>query len=751
MAKERALSSSNKRTKLLLMAAAVAIGLVVLTQVMQRVGKVDAERLVAEANEALARKDMKSAGELLDRVLAFEANNAPALITRGNMWMSIGEFEDAIADWRKVEAIEGSEKSRGFTSEARMLEGELQVALHRAVPAERALLESWELRKRQENLPALELLLRIYVLQMRREETRQVLDVIETYRPLAVEEMILRVDAGAPIVAHEEAIVQLREFIAGDPNDLLSVVSLCRYLMSREKFSDAVTLLDAVPGELAQQSALVGLKSLCQFKLGELNAAIATAAKPISESRADYWWWLAAGELAEQASQWPLAVDCFELASKSQPGSGYAYYRYGLALQVNGQAEESKSALATAASIDRLHQQTDAVTRLASVGPNEYVNGLLQVAKTLRELKSERECAAWARMALQLDPNNQLARELSATPNSARSEVDAVEDAELLAANAAKLDRVRKWLASSAGVVEQSDLAASETNVSTPKFEDVYQQAQLDFQYFNGNSGFKYLIESMGGGVSVLDYNNDGWPDCYFPQGCKFPFDANDFSYLDQLYCNVDGKQFAKVAAQARIVENSYSQGAAIGDLNNDGFADVVVANYGRNRVFINQGDGTFVDASEQWGLNESEMSSSLALADFDRDGNLDLYVVNYVDGLRVCRDANGQVSTCNPQNFAGVQDRLYQNSGDGRFVDVTQESGVLTADGKGLGVLAADFDDDGWVDIYVANDTNPNYLFKNLGGMRFEEMGLASGTALSDEGKLKRGWASLRAILTVT
>ena len=727
--------SLNKRTKWLVLALIVAVGLVTATQVMQRVGKVDVDALVEEATTAFARQDVTTAGTLLDRALAAEPDNAPALLARGKLWSSIGDYKSAIADWRNVQVVDGVSRTRGMASEARLLEAELQVAMHQALAAERALLESWELRQSKENLPALELLLRVYVLQMRREAIRSVLDLIETHRPLALEEMILRVDAGAPIVAEDEALLQLREFVDGDPSDVFSCVALSRYLMSSEKFADAESLLSSKTVRITEHSSLVGLNALCKFKLGKSDEALATMATPLPDGGLDYWWWLAAGELTEQAQQLALAVDCFAMASSAQPDSGYARYRYGLALQANGATSESKSQLETAATIDRLHQQTVAVTRLVNLSPADFVKGVLQVAVSLHELKSARECAAWARLALQIDPSNQVAKELSSVSSANDERVSQVGSEKSTAA----YNSARKWFASyEKKIVSESAIVS--TSDSKPKFEDVHKEVQLDFQYFNGNSGFKYLIEAMGGGVSVLDFDNDGWPDCYFPQGCKFPLDASDFTYLDQLYRNVGGERFANVTSLARVIENGYSQGTATGDINNDGFADVIVANYGRNRVFINQGDGTFVDASDPWQLNESEMSSSLALADLDRDGNLDLYVVNYVDSLRICRDSQGNVSTCNPQNFSGVQDRLYQNSGDGRFVDVTSTAGVVTGDGKGLGVVTADLDDDGWVDIYVANDTNPNFLFKNLGGMRFEEIGLASGTALSDEGKAQAG-----------
>jgi tetratricopeptide (TPR) repeat protein len=734
--KELKLTRITKRRRLLWIAAGVAICLAVATQMLQRMGKVDSVDLIGQSEAALARKDVKTAGALLDQVLTHEPANAAALIQRGKLWESIGESENALADWRQIDVADSRDSSSKLAGEARFLEGALQVKLHRAPAAERALLESWELHNR-DNLQALELLLRVYVLQLRRDEVRRVLNVLEQRRPLTLEEMVLRADAGAPIIAEGDALVQLREFIAADPEDMSSVVALTRYLMSSENFSEAENVLKSVSAKLSKASPILGLRALCQLQLGFSDKALATLQTPTREESLDYWWWLAAGELAETSKQAKLAADCFRLASLSQPDSGYARYRYGLALQANGQTAAAQEQLQAAALIDRLHQQTVAITRMANMAPAQFVNGLLQIAQLQVQLQNSPEAAAWARLALQLDPTNKTALALNRVPTNDQ----AANSSTGLTRDDAAQKNLLQWLSSHSNeTVAQDKPTALSSGKDSLRLQDVHRVAQLDFQYFNGNSGSKYLIESMGGGVSVLDFDCDGWPDCYFPQGCKFPIDLNDFTYVDQLYRNIDGQRFANVTTLSRLFENGYSQGAAAADINNDGFGDVVVANFGRNRVFINQGDGTFIDSTEQWGLQESEMSSSLGLADMDQDGNLDLYVVNYVDELRVCRDTAGNVSTCNPQNFTGVQDRLYKNSGDGRFLEVTREAGMLTADGKGLGVVITDLDDDGLVDIYVSNDTTANFLFKNLGGMRFQEIGLESGTALSDEGQAQAG-----------
>jgi hypothetical protein len=200
------------------------------------------------------------------------------------------------------------------------------------------------------------------------------------------------------------------------------------------------------------------------------------------------------------------------------------------------------------------------------------------------------------------------------------------------------------------------------------------------------------------------------------------------------------------VTAAAGLGDTQYSQGCAAGDFDNDGFIDLAVANFGPNVLYHNNGDGTFSDVTAASGLSGEKWHSSLAFADLDRDGCLDLYVVTYVrDPYRVCRPAPDRIITCSPLNFEAEQDRLYHSKGDGTFEDLSAESGILAPDGKGLGIVVADLDNDGWPDIYIANDGTPNFLFKNEttapgAPLRFEERGLVSGVAVSGAGASQAG-----------
>jgi hypothetical protein len=282
------------------------------------------------------------------------------------------------------------------------------------------------------------------------------------------------------------------------------------------------------------------------------------------------------------------------------------------------------------------------------------------------------------------------------------------------------------------------------TNEALSPFLDVTASTGIEFTHQRGASDKKHLIETMGSGCALLDYDSDGLLDVLLINGGTTP-DSPPFAlHGHALYRNLGNYKFKDVTAQSGIKGNgSYGTGVAVGDYDNDGHPDIYITNFGSNILYHNNGDGTFSDVTERAGVSHPAWSSSAAFFDFDNDGYLDLYVANYVDyrydANPVCTEKNIR-SYCHPRNFSGVAPKLYRNLGDGRFQDVSEKSGLAHLEGKSLGVVAADFDGDGWMDIYVANDTTRNFLLKNNGNGTFADVTLMSGTGYNSEGVAEAG-----------
>jgi hypothetical protein len=270
-------------------------------------------------------------------------------------------------------------------------------------------------------------------------------------------------------------------------------------------------------------------------------------------------------------------------------------------------------------------------------------------------------------------------------------------------------------------------------------FEDRAPSAGVEFIYQNGSEANRAsILESLGGGCGVFDFDRDQDLDVFFPGGGKYSGPAALQGLPSALYRNETGWQFQPVTSGARIGEaRHYTHGTAIADYDQDGFEDVLVTGYGGLQLWQNAGDGTFRDATDKAKLTDKLWSSSAAWGDINEDGNLDLYVSHYVNwsftNNPVCPGPEpGQRETCSPRRFEPMPHIFYQASGDGTFIDASASVG-LRSDGKGLGVMTADFDLDGHVDIYVANDTVPNFLYRNQGNGKLEEIGALSNTALSE------------------
>ena len=275
------------------------------------------------------------------------------------------------------------------------------------------------------------------------------------------------------------------------------------------------------------------------------------------------------------------------------------------------------------------------------------------------------------------------------------------------------------------------------------RFTDVTAELGIEFQHVNGESGKKYFIEPIGSGVALFDFDNDADLDLYLVNGSDLPGMTSSIPPTNCLYRN-DGGTFTDITTEASVGDTGYGLGCCVGDYNNDGFTDLYVTNYGPNVLYRNNGDGTFTDVADIAGVDGGQFSSGCAFVDVDADGYLDLYVVNYVefdpDTNPECT-RQGVRTYCTPEALPGVADVFYRNNGDGTFTNVSEKVGVGTARGKGLGVVCGDVDNDGDVDIFVANDTTPNFLYLNeRNGVEMIEDALFAGVALSEEGRAYSG-----------
>jgi hypothetical protein len=299
-------------------------------------------------------------------------------------------------------------------------------------------------------------------------------------------------------------------------------------------------------------------------------------------------------------------------------------------------------------------------------------------------------------------------------------------------------------------------LAVGATSPPDVQFTDITRTAGIDFTQENSATSNKYLVETMGGGVALLDYDNDGRLDIFFANGAKLddPMpdgklpDKSDRKFWNRLYHQNEDGAFSDVTEKAGLTgmpQNRYGMGVAVGDYDNDGFEDLYLTNYGGNTLYHNNGDGTFTDVTTRAGTAAGGWSASAGFFDHDNDGRLDLFVTRYVDWTfqnnRYCGEKKpGYRAYCHPDNYGGIANILYHNNGDGTFTDLSSKAGVADPNGKGLGVAFADYDNDGFMDVYVANDSVQSFLYRNKGNGTFGEVGLPAGVGFNEDGKTFAG-----------
>jgi hypothetical protein len=275
------------------------------------------------------------------------------------------------------------------------------------------------------------------------------------------------------------------------------------------------------------------------------------------------------------------------------------------------------------------------------------------------------------------------------------------------------------------------------------EFTDVTAQAGIHFKHNSGAFGKKYLPETMGSGACFIDYDNDGWQDVFLVNSMDWPEHKSGKSFPALYHNNKDGT-FTDVTRQAGLAVELYGLGCAVGDYDNDGNDDIYITTLGTNHLFRNLGNGKFVDVTAKAGVADPGFSASAVWFDYDNDGKLDLFVAHYIDWSiatdQYCSLDNKNKSYCTPQTYKGQSSTLFHNKGDGTFENVTRHAGLYDPTSKSLGIAMLDYDNDGWMDLFVSNDTEPNKLYHNNHNGTFTDVAVAAGIAYSEAGTVRAG-----------
>lgn len=460
------------------------------------------------------------------------------------------------------------------------------------------------------------------------------------------------------------------------------------------------------------------------------------ALKPAADQHPQIWY--VRGRFLSRKHRHPEAARCFLETLRRSPNHVEATYLLSQSLEACGHSEQ---ALRTAIRAERL-AATETTMSILAHGIN--LEDMKKAATQLAELQRYWEAAAMCFLVVDGMSSRKLWAENGLRTYLARLDSDVTFTPGSLPINGLQPDDLPlpDWSEMQADTPFQQTPAT----VSGIAFVEHAEQTGLRFQYYNGSlqpRGLEHIFETTGGGVAVLDFDADHWPDLWLAQGSSVWSTEESDDMTDAIFRNIDGVRFQNVTTECSASDTGFSQGVTVGDINSDGFPDVYVGNVGPNSLWLNNGDGTFTDITEEAGVGGDEWTLSPAIVDLNRDGFPEIYSLSYLNRAEVlerrCR-RNGKPLTCAPTMFTAEQDRLYQNSRDGQFDEVTQSCGIVRPAGNGLGLVAADFDDSGRISLFVGNDTTNNFFFRNesttAGTLKFSEEALLLGLACDGLGK---------------
>lgn len=738
-------SIANSQFAICGVAAVVLLALLMGAVILFRMDRApSAQTLLDRGQRAFDRGDIAQAARLAKAALQTDVRSSAAHLLAANAAAASGQFRDAIRQCEQIRADESSVSIR-----ADCLCGDILLR-HRYLisPAEARLRRV--LAREPENQFAIERMAYLLTLETRAWELipfQMLMIRSGSVTPVRVYSLAL----GARL-APDEALI--RQFHKADVEATGPLLALSQLAILKHDYDQAAELLKhAVTNAPDFHAAQARLGFVLLQQEAERDLALWQRSL-LPSSNVHPGVWEVRGECAKRDGNVETAARCFWEALRRDPNRPTSNYQLGQCLVTLRREKDAEPFLERALRLERYKLLIDP-GETSEFQFHLTVDKCRRAAELCDELALPWEEYGWSVLASQhqqppppwaVKRIERIKPQLSALPL-----VRALPDAN----PASAIDLSAYALPQTPSLPPRHDapsqappIARGDVTQSQVRFEDRAAEAGIDFTYYNDSDpnvpGMARPFEFTGGGVGVLDYDADGWPDVYFSQGTVFPTQPGQMTYLDRLFRNRGHGRFEDVTRNAGLTEALYGQGVAIGDFNNDGFPDIFVANVGPNHLLVNNGDGTFSKVAESPGADRHDWSTSALIADLNGDGMPEIYTVNYLTAAdvftRICRDAHGPRAPCSPRDFAGAQDRLYWNRGDGHFEDVTASSGVEVPEGKGLGIVAADFHGRGQLNLFIANDGVANFLFENVTrtsqeSPRFQECALRCGVAYNEAG----------------
>lgn len=692
------------------------------------------EQLVSAAKKALKRGDPDEAHRLALQAVAFYPKSSSVRLAAAEIELASNRVEEALAQLEQV-TDDGSVAALNAIGNA----GDLLLQLHRLTEAERRFRRVLALDPK--SLLARKRLAILFSLSGRRLAAKQFYFEIVKSGQFDTHELALLGDL-EQVYENPEYVEHLAK---PTPNDPRLMQAAARYALFRHESAKALRLyrqlVDVLPQDVDLQAgfgrALIDEGTDEEFLKWHESLSDAAGEHP------DIW--DVRGRFAQRRNEDAVAVRCYLETVRRDPNLRHAHYQLATLLHRLGDEDRSK----------RFQERTDDLNALSDTLALIHIDSgrgdLLERAGRLSSaLGRPWETWGWLQATAATTGRSELRTQADHLMRTfAANTPQVLPDSQL--ANLFDLTKfpLPAWKSSTPTTVREPMLTGSRW-IKGIKFKDMAQEVGLEFTYFNGhqpNVDGMQIWEGPGGGVAALDFDGDSWPDLYFTQGCDWPALPGQTKYLDRLFRNMGNGRFVDVTAESRLGDASYSHGATVGDYDADGFSDLYVCNIGSNRLYRNCGDGTFMDVTTEGRVTGGHWSTSGLIADLNGDALPDIYDVTYLSGREpfehVCHDKqrNNAPRTCSPAVFQAEQDRLFLNRGDGTFEDISAPAGIHAPDGKGLGIVAGDFDGTGRLSLFIANDTTANFLFLNrttnpLEAPIFVEQGVIAGCAFDLGGK---------------